>query len=454
MTTIIRAYKYRAFPPAGADDDFSRALELKRALWKRLIEIESEYAARKAGLMQTERLIADRVAADKIADRAKRKAALDRLREARRELAEAVKPELLALGSWRVDRQREAKQAAAAAGLHWGDYNAVVFQFDGARAAAKARGAQVYNFETACGEALVNQIMSGRRPAQLHDFTQCKLSFLDDPNADRRKRGSHRASYKRAAIDMTLRGPRNPLGPARLSLEFVMHRPLPPNALVKEVRALRTWRTVVNRDGQCFRRPDWSVVFVLALDIAPRESRACAGLSLTWRDDGAEDGLQVYALLHDGATTKPLSMDYGYEADWQHRAELMRRAEESGDEADRAAADAFERRLLRARQIAQRTAAAAIAKRFACVAVQKIDLSGKGAKKHVAPASFRLALRHALEARGGALIEVTAPLDRNQQNSHRAQAKKLYSAACEHLSMSKISSPQQQKDESSKGLAA
>lgn len=454
MTTIIRAYKYRAFPPKDAHDDFDRAIDLKRALWKRLIEIEDEYVSRKATLMQAETFAAERATAEAIADRGRRKIAFDAIKARRRDLAATVKDDLMALGSWRVDRQREAKQAAAGAGLHWGDYNAVVFQFDGARSAAKARGAKVYNFEAACGEALVNQIMTGRRPAQLCTFAATKLSFIDDPRAARRKRGSHRSSYKLARLDMTLRGPRNPLGPARFSLDFVMHRPLPPNTLVKEVRAIRTWRNVVNRDGQCFRRADWSVVFVLAVEVAARADRSCAGLALTWRGDDQQDGLQVFALLYDSVTTKPLSMDYGYEADWKHRAELFRRADSSGDGADRAAAEAFERRLLRTRQVAQRTAAAAIAKRYSCVAVQKIDLSSKGAKKHVAPASFRLALRHALEARGGTLIEVAAPLDKTCENPHRAQAKILFAAAREHLSATKMSAPQPSKDETSESVAA
>lgn len=453
MATIIRAYKYRAFPPKESCEGFERALELKRALWSDLIEIENEYTSRKNQLMQAERFKREILAAEAITTKAERRAAFDAIRAARKELAATVKPDLLALGSWRVDRQREAKQKAAAAGLHWGDYNAAVFQFDGARAAAKARGASVYNFETACGEAIVNQIVNGRRPPQLATFNQCKLSFIDDAKAARRKPGSHRAGYRRAKIDMTLRGPRNPLGPSSLSLEFVMHRPLPPNALVKEVRAIRTWRTVINKEGNCFRRACWSAVFVLAIEVPQRSGRACAGLSLTWRGDGAEDGLQVYAVIHDGVTTKPLTMDYGYEAEWNYKKELSARAKQTGDAADCAIADAFERRLLASRLIAHRAAAATIADKYVCVAIQKIDLSGKGAKKHVAPGSFRLALRHAMESRGGILIEVASPLGK-EDNPHRAQAKKLYKAARDRLPEPEKSDLNRHNRNATEGVAA
>jgi hypothetical protein len=438
MTTqkLIRAYKYRAFAP---DDmtEFDRALVLKRALWKRLIEIEDEYDSRKAALLNREAFAQARAAAESIKDAGRRKAALAATRDEYRRRAEAAKPELLALGSWRVAAQREAKQQAAAAGLHWGDYNAVVFQFEGARAAAKARGAQVYNFEQACGEAIVNQIMNGRSPAQLCAFSQCRLSFKADPKAARRKKGSHRSGYRLASIDMTLRGPRNPAGPARLVLDFVMHRPLPPDAIVKEVRAIRVWRRIVNKDGCCFSRTEWSVVFVCELRVAARPDRTCCGLSLTWRASDAEDGLQPYGLLFDGSATKTLTMDYGYEADWAHRAELFARAEASGDDADRASAEAFDRRLQRRRMLSQREAAARIARRYAVVAVQKIDLSQKGAKHHTAPASFRLALRHALENHGGTLIETSAPLDRSARDPHSAQAKVLYAAARAFFSQTK-----------------
>jgi hypothetical protein len=429
MRKLIRAYKYRAFAPAGDGAEFDRALALKRSLWKRLIAIEDEYASRKAALLNRDALTQARARAETIKDATQRRAAFAVAKDEHRRRAETAKPALLALGSWRVAAQREAKQNAAAAGLHWGDYNAVVFQFDGARAAAKARGAQVYNFERACGDAIVNQIMNGRTPAQMIGFSQCALSYISDPNAARRRKGSHRAGYRLARIDMTLRGPRNPRGPARFALDFVMHRPLPPAAVVKEVRAIRTMRRVVNRDGDCFERPEWSVVFVCAMQVTTRTDRVCAGLSLTWRSHEGEDGLQPYAMLFDGGATRTLTMDYGYEADWGAFKEMLRGAEDSGADADRVAAEAFGRALHRRRMLAQREAAAAIARRYAVVAIQKIDLSGKGVKNHTAPASFRLALRHALESRGGTLIDVAAPLDQSS-NPHRAQAKLLYTAAC------------------------
>src|SRR5581483_3767132 len=136
---------------------------------------------------------------------------------------------------------------------------------------------------------------------------------------------------------------------------------------------------------------------------------SCCGIAFTWKRTENEDELQPFAVIADARGVRDLTMDFGYEADWQYAKELTARAQASGEVADGARAESFTRRLLRRRQHDQRMAAAEIARSYAVVCVQKIDLSGKGAKLHTAPASFRLALKHALESRGGALVAIALP---------------------------------------------
>src|SRR5690606_52723 len=182
------------------------------------------------------------------------------------------------------------RQRYAARGLAWGDYNACVFQFDGAVRAAAARGALPGEHDGALGEAVVRQIQGGARPHQMLARSDVWLEYLPPAGSEtRRTPGSRRSRYRTARLTSLVRTARNPLGEAALTLDFVCHRPLPPAASIVEVRVIRTHRPIVTRDGAVRHVPRWHVTFALRLSRPEATGNDCIGVAFDWRGDG-DDG--------------------------------------------------------------------------------------------------------------------------------------------------------------------
>lgn len=429
---MIRTYKYHAFPPRSGVDAFNNAVALRRELWANLCAIHREYLERRAAAFAADTGHADALAAWKSATPKNRKALAAALKDAAAAVRESQA--FRDAVTWRVDRFREAKQAIAAKGLHWGSYNAVVFQFDGAVAAAAKKGGVPAPGDRSLGEAAVIQLQKPPRPAQLLSGSQTWIEYLP-PEKGRYAPGSRRSHRRHARLFFCLRTDRNPMGPAMLELEFMLQRPLPVDGRVVEIRVIRTHREVINRDGAVIPWSDWSVTFVVKTDVPASAHTDVCGVAFDW----AADENQPFALVSAPNGIREYTMPSGHAAAWERRKEMFALAEANPDDRSLlAAARIFGRRLFNQRRDLHRVTAASIADRYAVVAIQKIDLGGKGVKKHTAPAEFRLALRHAVAARGGTLIEV--PVSRADKGGPRGLAAFLRGEAKKHLTGGGISS--------------
>src|SRR5690606_21069195 len=148
----------------------------------------------------------------------------------------------------------------------WGDYNAVIFQFDGAVRAAAARGALPGDHDGALGEAVVRQIQGCVRPHQMLARSDVWLEYLPPAGSEtRRTPGSRRSRYRTARLPSLVRTARTPRGERPLALDLLCHRPRPPPAAIVEVRVIRPHRPPVPRDGDVRHVPRWHVTFALRL---------------------------------------------------------------------------------------------------------------------------------------------------------------------------------------------
>lgn len=422
---MIRTYKYRAFQPIDGVEAFDDAVALRRSLWATLCGIHRDYLARREALFAANAYYTATRLAWQAADTAGDKPARREAAKALKAAADQVRasPEFRALTQWRVDRFREAKQDIAAQGLHWGSYNAVVFQFEGAVGAAAANGGVPEADDRALGEAVVNQFQNGLPPHRLLSSSPSYIEYLP-PSPTGRSPGSRRSRYRQARLYFAIRTERNPKGAATIILDVVLHRPLPPNMKVVEIRVIRRWRDIINRDGLARQRADWFVTFVVKGEaVAHRYPNDACGVAFAW--GGSDDGVQGFAVSSGAAGVTTHAMPAGHNEAWAARRDKFDAAERmiEGEDRQRAMAEAriFERRLRDQRKHELRSVAAGIAKRHGIVVLAKLDLRNKGVKNHVAPHEFKLALQHAVEAAGGRLIEVAVPKSAAQTAAMRAK---------------------------------
>lgn len=381
MTELVRMYKYRAFPPEQGRDAFFTAVALKREMWSALCEMQAE-----CGPAIT--------AAAKAKDK-------DRLSELRQR---------------RTARVADIRRDFAARGLSWGDYNAVIFQFDGACRASAARGAMPQARDHALGEAVVRQLQGHVLAPHLVSRRDVRLEYQSArPGQHPRTSGSRRASvHRRAAIDFQLRTDRSPTGPATLSLDLVLHRPLPAAARVVEVRVIRTMRPIIRKDGSAGEVERWHVCFACRVEARSHAGAAIAGAAIagvmpSWAADG-DGGVNALMVAHDDFGARRITFDEAHLERWARARQMFEAADRIEDDADRAAALAraniHRRRIERERLDRHRQIARDLARRYHVIAIPDIWLGGKGAKAWTAPAQLLRELRHAVENEGGSIIAV------------------------------------------------
>lgn len=412
--TMIRTYDFHAFPPRDGVDAFNLAQEQKRNLWTALRDIHASVAARRAALIAATKAAAPASAG--------RKTALTALFKS---------PEWLALSAERVDRFRAAKQAAAAAGLHWGSYNDLTAAFESAVKSAAANGgspgpsfhgeAVTIQF-SAPGGVPVAALFSGRNDASFSPS-------LPRPRKNQAETGSRRGRRPVFRLAFAVRTDRNNLGPAQLDMDVLLDRPLPPGGKVKMMHVRRTARPIIARDGSAHWRAGWRVAIVVETDAPKPRATGAAGVAMTWKAE--TDGEAVAAIVDDGTRVRKIVLPIGHAAAWEHVRELKAAASAAAaTQEDRAAWIIATRHAERARLIHWREVAAGLAARYRVVAFQAMKaMAGTGAKNNSAPTLLTAEIIRAVENAGGETfaIAVAAP------ESRADVAKKLRRAAAKHL---------------------
>ncbi|HUB11758.1 MAG TPA: hypothetical protein VMB34_07350, partial [Acetobacteraceae bacterium] len=166
MDVEIIAYRYGLQPPLDWGDDIEAAMQRQVDLWNRLVEIEREYRvgvreivaseanleliqAERVEVLQDLRQLIDQRSATRskarrrtttpdldsciAATRKRLQEVTERAKAARAAAYTRLRLQLRELEDKRVKRVKEARQAAAAGGLWWGNYNAVIDSYEVAR---------------------------------------------------------------------------------------------------------------------------------------------------------------------------------------------------------------------------------------------------------------------------------------------------------------------------------
>ncbi len=378
--TMIRTYKFKAFPPVEGCLAFDDAVTLKREMWADLCAMQKDYRKTVDPLFAVPKDQRD----------------------------------MNTITALKADRSKKIttiRQTYAARGLAWGDYNAIIFQFEGAvRSCAKKKATPDPNDSaTSPGDCVVRQIMGG---AKYHHFmSRNDVCIHNVPHRSNRvtKPGSRRDGYRMMRMTFLIRTDRHEMGEARLVLDYVEHRKIPLDATVVEVRVIRRMRAIINKDGRVFNRPDWSIVFVAKIPFQDngRKDRAC-GVALSWKADDDGDGCRL-AIVSSPSGHKTYGFTQDHLDAWRDASVRRESIKELTDPVEREAREAelsiIYRKLTEDRRIRLRTIAKEIVSDVGAVAVDATYLAFPGTKHYVAPATLRLEIKRAAENAGCAFFE-------------------------------------------------
>lgn len=191
------------------------------------------------------------------------------------------------------ERRVEVKEARRSSGLWWGNYNAVWKSYDMARVRAIREGAGL-RFHTFDGTGrFTNQIPGGITLKRLFDGSHSQVSVQPLPEeAYTSPHRGERRRQQRTCLTITVYRRQNENGKEfrrTLTFPMIMHRPIPEEALIKEIVVKRS------KEGTKFR---WSVTFMAILpktEPVKSPSRLITGIDLGWRK--VPEGLRVATLV-------------------------------------------------------------------------------------------------------------------------------------------------------------
>ena len=325
QNTEIIAFKYGLLEPLDWSSDCDDELIRMSDLWNKLVEIEESYQlSREAALRRhplyvkaQEEFTQAKAKLTKILcqeiggigsdlsqeDFSKAKPQASTSQEnlvkyrkavalARKEACVQVSAELRFIEE---ERRRHVKLARQQSGLWWCNYNAVVKSYETARRSVRASNG-VLKKKQAQGMRLTNQIQGGATPAELFEASNSQVSIAPM----HREAWSHPCRGERRRLQQTkVRATifvRN--GERRnVTWPMVMHRPLPPNCLVKNV--IVTKRTVSDK-------VKWEIIFFClrpkCVQAVERSSAKMSAVEFGWRR--MPDGIRIATMLDTSGAGK------------------------------------------------------------------------------------------------------------------------------------------------------
>lgn len=328
----VSIYRYGLLSPRDWNDDCEEELRRMTALWNQLVEIEHDHRAKVRALTADDPAVAAaQAAAERLAE--KLHAAKQRRKEANKNARRRVPnpelndeiarllAELKDAGSCAADARRQArarikdkldaldqerkaavKTARQQSALYWGNYNAVVADYERARSRAMKIGAEL-KFHRHCAQPtdgkssarMVNQIQGGVTVAELLGGKSSQVALAHGRPLSMLRFTVHRRKLPDGTGNGTVTWPI-----CYADQQARNHaRPLPDDAIVQE--AVVTRRSVADAW-------EWSVSFLLRLPApveAAIDNTAC-GIDLGWRR--VNDGLRVATIAHDDGTHEFLTL--------------------------------------------------------------------------------------------------------------------------------------------------
>lgn len=320
---VVRRYGLRE--PLDWGDDCDQQLFLMNQLWNSLVEIERHHRKAYFDLMKEDRAVAELSEKIEVLNQEKQQilternslrrkyqtrkapgtAPLDeRLREisvnlrelsitAKEKRAKArkqLRPQMEALTRQRLTAAKEARRNS---GLWWGNYNAVCRGYEFARRRVWQRGGELH-FRSFDGSGrFVNQIQGGMPVEKLFDGSHSQVKIIPLPiDAYSHPSRGERRRQQRTELTICVYTGVNEAGKRyrrTLTFPMIMHRPLPDNAVIKEVFVRRY------RQGTDL---NWSATITATCTgvvDGKHEGRHACGVDLGWRK--VEDGLRVATIV-------------------------------------------------------------------------------------------------------------------------------------------------------------
>ena len=321
-------WSYGCGKPDDWGDDVEDQLRKQNHLWNRLVELDQAHrvqyfsitaddpdvAALEAQIAQLEKLLAEAVEArNKARKLARRKSGSDvevhdaavkalsiqlkplreKAKDARKAARARLTPALKDLEEKRKAAVTEARQQAAADGLWWGNYNAVLASYDMARQRAVKTGAEL-RFRRYDGEGrLTVQIQGGMTPDQLLSGDRSEVRVVRQRPAPNGKP----SRWSTLVITAFARGREMR---RTVSIPVMIHRAFPSGAVIKAVALIRHRLA----PGKFEFRVVFQVVFPKQ-DAQP-VGRGVAGVDFGWRQ--LNSGLRIAVLADDSGLIEKVVM--------------------------------------------------------------------------------------------------------------------------------------------------
>jgi hypothetical protein len=338
----VTVRKYGLLRPLNWGSDCADHLFLMTKFWNTLVEIERDTRDRYRAIVNSDQAVAE--INQKIADNNALIAEQDSLRKQARKTYRAKKGDHTApfddkikeikeqnkalapkakklrqlariqardaLAQLEPERKQAVKKAYNESGLWWGNYNTVLDSYNTARVRAMKTGTELkfHRFDGSgrfhCqlqGGITTEDLLNGREPSiQLRMIDQDDFARLLGHTKSKQSYGSRNYERGYGVLAITIYTGKNENGKLqRRMLEFpiILHRPLPTDALLKDVEVTR------KRIGTDMR---YDVVFTftsLAEPVVHPFPEAACGINLGWK--AVAGGLRV-ATLFDGKSREHL----------------------------------------------------------------------------------------------------------------------------------------------------
>jgi rubrerythrin len=313
MATDIIVYQYGLFPPTNWDETCEAEMRRMVDFWNELVQIgndaTSEYR-KTINDASTEELVTEfndllhkletkKIQRKSIRAAARKKVATDEIdgeiehtREALAQLRPRLKEdqakarEIARLRIRRIEGTRRAavKTARQNSGLYWGNYNAVIAAYETSRQKAIKEGSELRFHRFNGSGRIVNQIQGGVTVeglfAAANNQVNIRKATVDDWPKPKLHVNGHLLT---ATVFSDKRRQRQVVWP------FILHRPFPDDAVIKEVHVTRRVRGP--------RSDEWHASFVCRIPVAEKTHHlgGAAGIDLGWRR--VSEGIRVATLI-------------------------------------------------------------------------------------------------------------------------------------------------------------
>ena len=321
--TEIVIRRYGLLPPLDWSVDCEDELKKMDEFWNILVNIHDDYTTKYYKIIESDEKLRSAKVEFELAERSAPNS--EDARKAKYRLAlvqKTVQRELAdSLRSLEYQRRDDVKLARQRSNLWWGNYNAVVRAFEGGRRTAVRSGNRMRHRSNPKNGRFTNQIIGGSIVERIYDGSLSQI-HVAHPALGAWEGGTRgdRRRLQRTTLTATIfvrDGERR-----NLTWPMVMHRPIPPDCIVKEMVVTR--RLVADKW-------EWSANFICSrpatTSTPPADLGTPTGVDLGWRL--VPEGLRVATVLRPKAEPEFVILDQKFVDSFRFNDDLKTRLSSS-----------------------------------------------------------------------------------------------------------------------------